>query len=204
MMRGAATARLLAAAALPIHRCRDVAGLARAAPSLCHSSSRSASTLVSSELNVDTGVAVLTLNAPAKMNALTEEMGAQFRAAVGTLRHEPPTRLRCVVLTGAGSERGPAFSAGGDLAWLMERHHDSPTNNAAIMRDFYDRFLGVRSLPVPVIAAIDGPAIGAGFALACACDVRLAHPASKLGVTFVGLGLPPGMVGGHFVFFSSS
>lgn len=67
------------------------------------------------------------------------------------------------------------------------------------MRDFYAKFLCVRQLPVPTIAAINGHAIGAGFALACACDLRITTPAAKLGVTFVGLGLPPGMGSSHWL-----
>lgn len=59
------------------------------------------------------------------------------------------------------------------------------------MRKFYDRFLSVRQLSVPVIAAINGPAVGAGLCLALACDLRIAAKDAKLGVTFVGLGLHP-------------
>lgn len=86
--------------------------------------------LVLSELDPSTGVATLTLNAPKKMNALSAAMGDQFVEAVAKLREEPPTRLRAVVLTGAGS----AFSAGGDLDWLLERHNDKPSNNVRAPR----------------------------------------------------------------------
>lgn len=61
------------------------------------------------------------------------------------------------------------------------------------MRAFYRRFLSVRSLPVPVIAAINGPAVGAGMALAVACDLRLAADSAKMGFNFVRIGIPPGM-----------
>ena len=67
------------------------------------------------------------------------------------------------------------------------------------MRRFYQRFLSVRDLPVPVIAAINGPAVGAGLCFALACDVRIAAPTAKLGLTFVGLGLHPGMGATHFL-----
>ena len=107
-----------------------------------------------------------------------------------------PEKLRALVLTGEGK----GFSAGGDLNWLMQRHHDKPHNNTIIMRDFYKRFLSIRNYcPVPTIAAINGPAIGAGFALAMACDLRLASPKARMGVTFVGLGLSPGMGSTHWL-----
>ena len=89
---------------------------------------------------------------------------------------------------------GRAFSAGGDLDWLMDRHHDSATNNEEIMLKFYKRFLILRTLPVPVIGAINGPAIGAGLSLAVGgCDMRVASPKATMGFTFTRLGLHPGM-----------
>ena len=92
------------------------------------------------------------------------------------------------MLTGEGK----AFSAGGDLRWLKLRTQDTPSRNAVIMRKFYSRFLSLRRLPFPVVAAINGPAIGAGLAVALACDIRVAKRDARLGVTFVGLGLHPG------------
>ncbi|KAH8062070.1 enoyl-CoA hydratase [Aureococcus anophagefferens] len=115
----------------------------------------SSSSIVTTEIT--DGVATITLNAPERLNAMTVEMGEAFEAAVGELRDKPPNELRAAILTGAGR----AFSAGGDLDWLLERHRDSPTNNAKIMRDFYGRFLSLRTLEVPIVAAINGPAIGA-------------------------------------------
>ena len=61
------------------------------------------------------------------------------------------------------------------------------------MLDFYDSFLGILRLDVPVIAAINGHAVGAGLCVACACDVRIASESAKFGFTFVKLGLHPGM-----------
>lgn len=104
-------------------------------------------------------VAVLTLNAPSKLNALSEEMGDELTDHVTTLKEN--SSLRCCVVTGAGK----AFSAGGDLQFLMDRHNDTPANNITLMEAFYKRFLCLRQLPVPVIGAINGPAVGAGFCL---------------------------------------
>jgi len=146
------------------------------------------------ELKRDGQVAVLTLNSPAKLNALSEEMGDELTDHVMKLKEN--ATLRCCVLTGAGK----AFSAGGDLAFLMDRHIDSPTNNIQVMKAFYKRFLCVRQLPVPVIGAINGPAVGAGFCLALGgCDIRVAAAKAKMGLTFVKLGLHPGMAATHFL-----
>ena len=105
-------------------------------------------------------------------------------------------QVRAAILTGAGR----AFSAGGDLDWLMARHRDTPENNVAVMTEFYKRFLVLRRLPVPVIAAINGPAIGAGLCLAVGgADLRVASAGAKLGVTFTKLGLHPGMAATFFL-----
>jgi enoyl-CoA hydratase/carnithine racemase len=134
-----------------------------------------------------TGVAVLSLNHPERLNALTVEIGEAFERTVAELAAEPA--LRAVVLTGEGR----AFSAGGDLDWLEERAQDKAQANAEEMRAFYRRYLSIRSLPVPVIAAVHGAAIGAGTCLALACDLRICGEDIKLGLTFVRLGLHPGM-----------
>lgn len=140
-------------------------------------------------------VAVIRLNRPDKLNAMTTELGDAFAEAVARLGREEAESLGAVVVTGAGK----AFSAGGDLQFLRDRHKDTPSRNAPIMRTFYQRFLCVRSLPVPVIAAINGPAIGAGLCFACACDLRIAAPKVKMGFTFAALGLHPGMGATHFL-----
>ncbi len=146
--------------------------------------------LVQTQLvSLDTGgtLAVITLNDPDRRNALTVAMGEEFEASVAALGALGD--LRAVVLTGAS----PAFSAGGDLDFLLARAEDRPDNNAREMRAFYRRFLSMRDLGVPLVAAVNGHAIGAGLCIALACDVRVVAKDAKLGVTFVGLGLHPGM-----------
>ena len=138
----------------------------------------------------------LTLSSPSNLNAMTVSMGDAVEEAVASLRSLPPADLKAVVLTGEGR----AFSAGGDLAFLEARKVDSPTNNADVMRAFYGRFIScLRTLPVPVVACINGPAIGAGLCFAMGADVRVTHDTAKLGFTFVGLGLHPGMGCTHTV-----
>lgn len=139
-------------------------------------------------------VAKITLNVPEKLNAMSLEIADEFGRIVSELC-EDPSDYGAVVITGAGS----AFSAGGDLGWLRRRHGDTPSRNAEIMVEFYGRFLCVRRLPLPVVAAINGTAIGAGLCFAMGCDIRVVSAKAKLGFTFVGLGIHPGMGATHLV-----
>jgi enoyl-CoA hydratase len=133
------------------------------------------------------GVGLLRLNRPEKLNAMNYEMGYELRRLVSTI-HEDPS-LRALVVTGAGK----AFSAGGDLSFILENITRRPQENYRTMREFYELFLCIREVPVPTIAAINGAAIGAGFCLALACDLRVCSTDARLGVTFVKLNLHPGM-----------
>ena len=92
------------------------------------------------------------------------------------------------------------FSAGGDLGMIEDRASEGAAQPGAArgrigasMRSFYGLFLCVRDLPCPVVAAINGHAVGAGLCVALACDVRVASDAAKLGLNFTRLGLHPGM-----------
>lgn len=138
------------------------------------------------------GIAVITLNDPERRNAMTVAMGTELNAALSGVTGE--SSLRVVVLTGAA----PAFSAGGDLGMLEglgRRTRDEGYDATREMRAFYERFLTVRSLPVPVIAAINGHAVGAGACVALACDLRIVSETAKVGLNFARLGLHPGMGG---------
>ncbi len=158
------------------------------------SSRRHASSLVS--VRREGRIAVITLNDPERLNALNAQMGDEFVEVIRELSEGSDSEnLGAVVLTGAGR----AFSAGGDIGFLKDRSNDTPSRNSVIMRRFYERFLSMRKLPVPVIAAINGPAIGAGLALACAADLRVSSKNAKMGITFVSLGLHPGMGSTHFL-----
>jgi enoyl-CoA hydratase len=114
-------------------------------------------------------------------------MGVHFSRAIQDVKNDKSCRV--LILTGEGD----CFSAGGDFKFLEQRCQDTPANNRTAMKSFYDAFLSIRELSIPVIAAVQGHAIGAGLALALATDLRFVSQDAKLGLTFVGLGLHPGM-----------
>ena len=124
---------------------------------------------------------------------MSVEMGDAFKSTIETISKDK--NVRATILTGEGR----AFSAGGDVEFLRARMADTPVNNAREMMKFYKRFLCLRDLQVPIIAAINGHAIGAGFCVALACDQRIAATDSKIGLTFTKLGLHPGMGATHFL-----
>jgi enoyl-CoA hydratase len=128
----------------------------------------------------------LTLNRPEALNALSERLASDFAAAVKGAARE---RSKVVLLEGAG----PAFCAGGDLAFIEANRRRRPRDLAARMRRFYGAFLSIRSLPQVTIAKIQGPAVGAGLCLALAADLRAVSDDARLGFNFVRLGINPGM-----------
>jgi enoyl-CoA hydratase len=135
----------------------------------------------------DGGIAVLTLNQPQRRNSMTVELTDAWRAALAELSADRD--LRVVVLTGAGS----AFCAGGDLSWLEIGAGANVDELRARMLPFYRTWLAIRDLDVPTIAAVNGPAVGAGAALAFACDLRYAAAEARFSVPFTGLGIHAGM-----------
>ncbi|RMH43418.1 MAG: enoyl-CoA hydratase/isomerase family protein [Deltaproteobacteria bacterium] len=139
------------------------------------------------EVTIDGAVAELVLARPDARNAMTEAMGREIRDAVAAVNADGG--VRALVVRGEGS----AFSAGGDFDMLAERQADSFDSNRAAMLAFYRLYLAIRTLRVPSIAAVHGPAVGAGACFAIACDLRFAGPRAKFGFTFVRLGLHPGM-----------
>jgi len=132
-------------------------------------------------------IAWIIFNDPDQLNALSEEMGIQIQRLVPKINKDKSVRV--VVLTGSGR----AFSAGGHLDIILERTKKKNAINQKEMIIFYKKFLSILNIQVPVIAMINGPAIGAAFCLTLACDIRTASTTAKMGVNFVKIGLSPGM-----------
>lgn len=135
------------------------------------------------------GVVVLTLDNPDMRNAMSQEMTSSWQYAIDNLATD--RSVRAVVVTGAGS----AFCSGGNTAWLASEPDATVDQVRERMLPFYRAWLSIRRLEVPTIAAVNGPAIGAGLCLALACDIRYAAAGAKMGVPFLKLGMHPGMAG---------
>lgn len=132
------------------------------------------------------GVLTLRLDNPARRNALDLDLAADIRAALAAAREDPA--VRCVVITGVAR----SFCSGADLGGLIEQGGSSVLARRELLGAYYRTFLDVRDLPVPTVAAVNGPAIGAGLNLALCCDLRIASPSARFGATFVRLGIHPG------------
>lgn len=142
--------------------------------------------LVSLENKPATGVRLLTLQDGELRNAMSPQLQADLGAAVDAVSADAEARV--LVVAGAG----PAFSAGADLPAVFGNAGDEVAEIRNGLRAIYDSFLRIRRLEIPTIAAVHGAAVGAGVNLAMACDVRIAGPNARFGVTFTKLGLHPG------------
>jgi enoyl-CoA hydratase len=132
------------------------------------------------------GVRLLTLTDPERRNAMGDAMGAELLDHAAALRSDPDARV--LVLTGEGS----AFCAGADLPALFGDPDRPVQETHARLQGYYRAFLEIHELPMPTIAAVNGPAVGAGLNLAMACDIRIAAPGAQFGATFARIGLHPG------------
>lgn len=128
-------------------------------------------------------VAVLTLDDPGRRNALTLPLVAEITAAMDALEADPG--VGALVVTGTP----PAFCAGADLSDL------GGTGTEEALLRIYEGFLRIARSPLPTVAAVNGPAVGAGMNLALGCDVRVAAEAARFDSRFLALALHPG--GGH-------
>jgi enoyl-CoA hydratase len=125
------------------------------------------------------GVGVITIDRPERRNSLTIDMSAQLVEHVAVC--EADDGVSAIVVTGTP----PAFCAGADLTALGEAREEG-------LRAIYAGFLAVANSTLPTIALVNGPAVGAGFNLALACDVRLATLDARFDARFLQLGLHPG------------
>ena len=132
------------------------------------------------------GICRVELNNPEQLNALNTTM-AEGAVELAALIEKSGARV--VIFSG----RGRAFSAGGDLEYLLTLTRLTKEESSANMLKFYRSYLALFTLPLPTIARINGPCVGAGFCLALACDLRFVHSGAKVGMNFVRIGLNPGM-----------
>lgn len=134
-------------------------------------------------LEVEAGVALLTINRPERRNALNATVRREIIEALDALRDDDDVRV--MVITGAGDT---AFVAGADLVEFTER---TPLEQRAVLngRRVYDE---VAAFPKPTIAMVNGYALGGGCELALACDIRVAGRSAALGQTEIRVGLIPG------------
>jgi 2-(1,2-epoxy-1,2-dihydrophenyl)acetyl-CoA isomerase len=136
---------------------------------------------------VEDGVGRLTLNRPDSLNAWIPEFGQELSHVIQN--EAADDAVRAVLITGAG--RG--FSSGADLKAGFEAHPDDgmPNVRKELHEYYHPVIAGVRRLPKPVIAAVNGPAVGIGCSLALACDLVLAAESAFFGLAFVNIGLMP-------------
>lgn len=138
----------------------------------------------------DGPLVTLTMNEPERRNPLTGNSAVQdFLQAIDRIHDDKS--VRCVILTG----NGPSFCSGGDLREMQRQQQ--PEVDEMMIRQEYRR--GIQRLPlalfnleVPVIAAVNGHAIGAGLDLTCMCDIRIASERARFAESFVRLGIIPG------------
>jgi len=144
--------------------------------------------------DLEDGIATITLNRPDKLNALSNELSRELVEVL--TRVAADDEIRGVILTGAGR----AFSAGGDVDG-MQRHVDKGDWDG--IRDLLEAGAHVVSLldamAKPTVAAVNGPAVGAGGSLALACDLRIATPTASFGLVFSRLGLHADWGGTYFL-----
>ena len=135
---------------------------------------------------VQGAVEIITIDRPQALNALNPEVPADLKAAFEAVDQNA---VRCIVLTGAGEK---SFVAGADIGAMSVM---TKAEGAAFGKLGNDIFLMIESFPIPVIAAVNGFALGGGNELAMSCDIRLCADTALFGQPEVGLGITPGFSG---------
>jgi enoyl-CoA hydratase len=131
-------------------------------------------------------IGLLTIHRPEALNALNSEVVAEFKACLADIAGKG---LRCLIVTGAGEK---SFVAGADIAEMKSL---SPEEGKAFSVAGNEVMEALEGFPCPVIAAVNGYALGGGFELALACDIRLASERASFAFPEAGLGIPPGYGG---------
>jgi 2-(1,2-epoxy-1,2-dihydrophenyl)acetyl-CoA isomerase len=140
------------------------------------------------------GIATLVMNRPDRLNALNNELAMAVNDALGRIARDESVNV--VVITGAGR----AFCAGGDLGALGKGHQMGATHELEpLLRAGMQMVLKMRTMPQPVIAAVNGAAAGAGMNIALAADIRIAAEEATFGQNFSRVGLFPDYGGMYFL-----
>lgn len=134
-------------------------------------------------------MAILTLDQPRIINALTPQMAVEFAEAAAMVQKDPD--IRVLIVTG----QGKSFCSGGDLRDTFEMFNRPSAQAQPTVINFYKSFLSLSSLEIPTIAVIKGHTIGAGLCLAMACDMRIASSDTRMSMSFIKIGIHPGMGG---------
>ena len=141
------------------------------------------------KIEIDGEIGTLTLDRPDSFNAMSPVLIGELQIACAWLADRAP--LRALIVTGAGR----AFSSGGDVNWFKEGVSDPgihlPTEVRRGAEALHQAIIDLRRIPYPVIAAVNGPAAGAGFSLALACDLRIASDASFFAIAYGRIGASP-------------
>ena len=141
--------------------------------------------IVKSQINDD--IAIIKINRPEVLNALDNEVAAELYTAIEIAGIDD--KIKVVIITGTGER---SFCAGGDLRYVMNIDPIEAERYVSFMHSLLNK---IENLEKPVIAAINGYALGGGCQLALACDIRIASNNAKIGQTEVTVGIPPGWGG---------
>lgn len=142
------------------------------------------------------GIATITMNRPEKLNAYTTAMGEEVTHAIRNVARD--SEVRAVILTGAGK----AFCAGADLEHLKAHEQGQNVSKGPRLgeEDFLRKLpLEMVDFPKPILAAINGHAVGVGMTMAMPCDIRIAAEEAKIGFIFGRLGILPGLGSTHLL-----
>jgi 2-(1,2-epoxy-1,2-dihydrophenyl)acetyl-CoA isomerase len=141
------------------------------------------------EIEVDGDIGTLTLNRPDALNAMSPEMIGELSTAASWLADRAP--IRALIITGAGR----AFCSGGDVNWfkrgVSDEKIDLPSEVRRGAEALHNAIIDFRRIPYPVIAAINGPAAGAGMSLALSADIRIASDEAFMAIAYGRIGAAP-------------